>query len=284
MEEVSEEGVSLVQRNGFVWYRDKLMPAIEKAEILLPNHTELIADCYYVIGDTHDLNDAPLTAIKFYKKALSFDPNFAAVYREIGNMMLSMGQRENAISNLKKALSIDPEDENAKSDLANAMEQYEKGEEVYEKGDQIWDSCELMANGHFEEVLTKLDGSSNIKELQILARSFGAINNHEEYLRTWNSIERTSGKLELNYADWFYLPAELYESDQIWIIFKRLINRFEFSIFVQFDSLNHNYSKIISPEKLKELVCDFQIYDNTNNQLELEKLKTQYPLWEDLNN
>jgi len=54
-------------------------------------------------------------AIKNYTEAIRLDPKIALAYSSRGTVYLQLGKKELAIQDFEKALSIDPDDELAKS-------------------------------------------------------------------------------------------------------------------------------------------------------------------------
>jgi hypothetical protein len=92
----------------------------------------------------------------------------------------------------------------------------------------------------------------------------------------------TEGTLTLNYADWFYMPRAIYNSEKTWELIKKLSPRVEEAVFVEFDSLNEHYAETLSQEEELNLICDFHIYRLTENEAEMEKLAAKYPLWEEV--
>jgi tetratricopeptide (TPR) repeat protein len=141
--EISENGVSFAHGKGFEFFRDVLLPNIEKAKKI--NRKELLADCWYIIGDVYDFNDAPLKAIESYRKAIVFDPNFSSAYREIGNMQEKIGDYSNAIKNIEKAILIEPTDQNLVADLKEAKNSLKNNEKpLYRKDSLNWKLSELL--------------------------------------------------------------------------------------------------------------------------------------------
>jgi hypothetical protein len=115
------------------------------------------------------------------------------------------------------------------------------------------------------------------------ANAYGALGENEKYLNLWKIIEQSNTEIEIEYSDWFYMPDLIYESDQIWSFFKQMNSRIKSSIFIQSDSLNANY-KELSDMNRRELMCDYQIYDNNENKDGISELRLKYPKWEELKN
>jgi tetratricopeptide (TPR) repeat protein len=284
LEEIAEHGISYVHMKGYEWFDKNLIPSIKHAEKSLSDKNELLADCWYVIGDIYDFNNAPLKAIESYAKSVQFDPKMASAYREIANMQERIGEYSIALENIQKAIQLEPDDENAKNDLIDIEESFKKNAEpLFIKGDIVWITNELLAEQKFEKVVNKLEKTEKLEEYKILARAYGALNELDKYLIIWQKIaDAKSDEFEIEYADWFYMPSTIYESEQVWRILKRINNRIKSSIFVYHESLDENYSDSLDAEQQRSLICDFHIFDITKDQVKLEKLRDKYPKWEDI--
>jgi tetratricopeptide (TPR) repeat protein len=283
LNEISENGVSYAHGKGYEFFKDILLPNIMDAEHHI-DEKQLIADCWYIIGDIYDFNGAPLKAIESYRKAIQFDPEIASAYREMGNIQVRIGEYENAVSNIKKAIKIDAIDKYAVEDLKDAENSLRNNNKpLYTKDDFNWKLAELLANQSFEDIIKLTEKSTQISELKKRASAFGGLFENENFLAVWKKIEHSKLELEIEYCDWFYMPDKVYESDTIWRIFKQLNSRIKSSIFIQSNSLIEFYKELSDSDR-RELMCDFQIYDNTNNADGLSKLRLKYPNWEEVKN
>lgn len=147
------KGVGGTHYKGYRWLKRTFIPALNRAENdkLTSKRKMYLADAYYVLGDIHDLNDAPKAAIKAYSKSIALYPSSGA-WREIGGMHTNMGNIPEAIKCIETALSIDPEDEDALSDL-----EYIKDDsfdsQLFIVGDIFWDVRELLAKNALDDAL-----------------------------------------------------------------------------------------------------------------------------------
>lgn len=281
LNEISENGVSYAHGKGFEFFRDELLPNSKHAEQLI-GEEELLSDFWYVIGDIYDFNNAPLKAIESYQVSIDIDPKNWASYRELGNMQERIGEYSNAISSMKKAIKIAPSDENTISDLKDTENYLKNNQEpLYIKNSLIWKLHELLANQQFNEVIKLTKNSKKANELKSRANAYAGLNESLKYLELWNLIEQSNIEVEIEYSDWFYMPNEVYESDQIWRIFKQMNKRIKSSIFIQSESFYTNYKGLSDLEK-RELMCDYNIYENTANKEALNKLRIKYPKWDEL--
>ena len=131
--------------------KDRYVPALrrlERAEQTV-QVKEALVDGYYVLGDVHDFNNAPMQAVKAYRKSIKYfpKPDFASgPWREMGNMYGQVGRYDMAIKNLKKAVRINPEDNYVVTDL-DIAESDKAGDvkPLYSQSDSLYKSCELMA-------------------------------------------------------------------------------------------------------------------------------------------
>ena len=71
-------------------------------------------------------------AIKAYKKALSFKPDYADAYNNMGNALQEQGKLEEAIEAYNKALSLKPDYAEAYYNMGVALQEQGKLEEAIE--------------------------------------------------------------------------------------------------------------------------------------------------------
>ena len=66
-----QRGISWIHSRGYEWFTKRYLTSIKNLEQPPKKNSDdkfLLSDAYYCVGDVHDFNDAPLTAIKAYKK------------------------------------------------------------------------------------------------------------------------------------------------------------------------------------------------------------------------
>jgi tetratricopeptide (TPR) repeat protein len=74
-----------------------------------------------ILGDAYRKKGQPESAIECYSKAVHFDPSFSAAYYGMGVAYLSMRDLTEAAVNLKKTLTLDPNNPLALSDMSDVM-------------------------------------------------------------------------------------------------------------------------------------------------------------------
>jgi tetratricopeptide (TPR) repeat protein len=283
--EVEEDGIALLHSRGYQWFKSEFLPYLNLGDTLLPNELELLADCWYIVGDVHDFNGTPLKAIEGYKKALEYDDEVDGAYREIANMYEQIGQYTEALEYINIAIEKMPEEEELMDERAAIQDSINYTTEPYlTQENKAWTLAEELGEGKSEAVIESVTAMENpeVAVLQCLAKAYGMEMQEEKYLNTWNRILATEGSLTLNYADWFYMPRAIYNSEKTWELIKKLSPRVEEAVFVEFDSLNEHYAETLSQEEELNLICDFHVYRLTENEAEMEKLAAKYPLWEEV--
>ena len=118
----ARRGVSWVHNQGYRWVKDRYVPALKRLEQASQSRQvkEILVDGYFVLGDVHDFNSAPMQAVKAYRKSIKYfpDPDFwSEPWREMGNMYSNVGRYDEAIKCLKRALRINPANKFAIGDL-----------------------------------------------------------------------------------------------------------------------------------------------------------------------
>jgi len=283
--EVEEDGIALLHSRGYQWFKSEFLPYLNLGDTLLADQVELLADCWYIVGDVHDFNGAPLKAIESYKKALEYDDEVDGAYREIANMYEQIGEYTQALEYINVAIEKMPEEEELMDEKAAIQDSINYTVEPYlTKENKAWILAEELAEGKSEGVIASVTAMENpeIAVLQCLAKAYGIEKQEGEYFNTWKRILNAEGNFSLNYADWFYMPRTIYNSEKMWLLIKELSPRIEEAIFIEFDSLNEHYGDKLSQAEELDLICDFQIYRIAENQTALKNLATKYPLWEEV--
>ena len=279
LKETDEGCVRWAHGNGFEWLRDIFLPAMEVAQKTFVDEDTLIADCFYVLGDIHDFNHAPLAAIKAYAQAIHYDNQFAAAYREMAGMYQSIGDYEKAAQFIEIAVKLDPEERDALSDRESILEDLaEKPEPFSKKSDVIWQCDELLADFSWQQALAVLGHSMDIKVCQARARCYGVSGDHSHYLKEWDNLSESNLEVELTSSDWFYMPKQVFDAPEIWHILLSMYKRIKPGVFVQFDTLRESerYRNLGEKEKYK-LRIEFNIYRTEKNLDGLANLLELYP-------
>lgn len=281
---VSEEGISSTHREGYQWFWNKFMPALEKHVAETHLSKDVISDCCYIAGDVHDFNSAPKAAIREYKRTLEIDPTLGSAYREIAGMHYRMGEYDRAIDFSNTALKLWPDDESAvwdREELDKALAE-ETPVPWYEAGDPIWEADELLAQQKPDDALEKVAGRDDLEATLARLRCLGAKECVSEYLELWNDVAQKFDAIEFSYKDWFFMPEVIYDSPDIWRIFYECKAAFS-GTFVGFDSLYDSADYRILPlsDKLK-LATEFNFYSHSANLSGLRRLHQKYPEWKEV--
>ncbi|QTA86375.1 tetratricopeptide repeat protein [Desulfonema magnum] len=284
LRQASENGVGWAHGNGFKWLRDVFIPYIEIARNSCSYENFFIADCFYVLGDIYDFNEAPLAAAGAYSKAIEYDNEFAAAYREMAGMCQTMGNYKKAAELISIAVTLDPKDQYALSDqkIIN-KDLVQKTEPLFKPSDIIWQADELLAMSEFKKALSLLEHTQNAESCKARARCYGALSDCQNYINEWKSISDTYSEFEFRSSDWFYMPKQVFDSSEIWYILFDSYKKIRPSVFISFNSLyeSEKYRNLEESEKYK-LIIEFNIYRTENNFKALNQLYQIYPAWSEL--
>jgi tetratricopeptide (TPR) repeat protein len=283
LNKVINKNIAWTYSKGYHWYAEILLPSVKYA-----THNQLLgnkdlSDVWYEIGDIHFFNNALKEANVAYKKSISFDKTNAASYREIGSNLYFMSQYKKAKKYTQKAILLNKEDENAISDLEMIVSCIESINEAdYEKINIHWLLKELLAKQKFNQIITICKDAKDIENLKILARAYGALNNCKDFFEVWKTIFLQNKEVEIEGADWYYMPSKIYRSSDIWIwllkYYKNISNK---SWFDSYNSFEDNYPTIKSAKK-KKIYCQFKIAKINKDKIALQKLLQKYPKWKEL--
>lgn len=279
LKETDEGCVRWAHGNGFEWLRDIFSPAIEFAQNTFVDEERLIANCFYVLGDIYDFNGAPLAAINAYAKAIHYDNQFAAAYREMAGMYQGMGDYEKALQFIEIAVTLNPEERNALSDRKFIIEDLaQRPEPLYKKSDVIWQCNELLADFSCQQALSGLSNSMDIDSCKARARCYGALADNPHYLKEWDKLSESGLEVEFEYSDWFYMPEQIFDTPEVWHILLSMYQRIKPNVFVSLDSLyeSERYRNLERKEQYK-LNIEFNIYRTEKNLDGLVSLLELYP-------
>ena len=276
---VSDNGEWLTHSKGYFWFWNTLMPLLKDAKSAQRYSNDLIADCYYVAGDVHDFNDAPLAAIKCYRAALKLDPQMGTVHREIANMLGRMGRYDEALAHNDKALALTPDDEYAISDRDMYIDDARLSPPLYLQGDPIWLGCEYLAQAKPKKALKAISTVDDVAALRIRAHCYGAMGLTRDYLAAWAEIGRRVKKLEFTYMDWFYMGDDVFLNPDFWTIL--LDSQAAFSgVFMVDNELEESerYKALSTHQKIR-LKIKFFAAVHSGDAKGLKKLYKKYPEW-----
>jgi hypothetical protein len=107
-----------------------------------------------------------------------------------------------------------------------------------------------------------------------------------DYLQEWEKIKNINKKFELRWADWFYLPDNLWNSSQFWEYLIDVFPRLRPGIAVSDDSLTINYYKDLDPIRDRKHECKtvkvtfkFHYYRCIKNYNKILELHKKFPKW-----
>lgn len=181
---------------GHAWLRARVLPAIaalERGERTSAD-TTLLAAAWTLVGEVHELVDAPRAAAAAYTRALRHAP----ADRELRALR---SEARVAASRMRR--------------------------------DAVSESAELLASGRSKRALAELTALRSARGLMARARAHGALGDAARVIATYEALAKTRGALRLELADWFYLPDAVFEAPAFWRALARLVPRLaQGSVFV----------------------------------------------------
>lgn len=215
-----EQGIANLYNKGYQWFKSHYLPRLRLADELLPDEVELIADSWYLVGDVYDFNEMPLLAIEAYRKVLEYDEETDGAYRELAHMHERIGEYQKALEYLNIALDYAPDDEELMEAKAEIQDSINYTTEPYLTADnRAWKWGEWIGQERPQlviEAAQELGEEANTEELQRLAQAYGVLEQHQDYLATWERIVALEEPIDIYYADWFYLPQEVAQQAAFW--------------------------------------------------------------------
>ncbi|MCI5209044.1 MAG: hypothetical protein D3910_09665 [Candidatus Electrothrix sp. ATG2] len=266
------------------------LPTIYKAEnsIGSEKHAALLSDAYYLLGDIHDFNEAPLAAIKAYKKSIEvYDNGYS--WRELGGMYGNIGEIEKALSCLRKAIDLEPDDKYTQMDLRFFEETDDT--RIYDDGDPYWEAREFLAVNQYEKFYGVIAPKKGLKKVLYKCLALGAQNKEDQYVQCIGQLQNFEKKFRFAWCNWFYRPANIEENALYWQILISLYPRLKSGVGLSHDSLAENYIfSFKNQDKLREgmepehvrLMFQYNLYRCQGDIGKLQELSVHYPLWKEL--
>ena len=270
------EYVTDVYFHGYQWSKRKLLPALKALTLSPRTYDRVIAGgAYYILGDVHDFNEAPLAAIRAYRCCTRLWPAAGAAWREIGGMYDRMGEYEKALRMLRKAVRVDPSDDLAIADL-EILEKHPSCSPCYRPGDPYWQSSEFLAASKHRQALEALAGKRSLQADRFRARVYGAIEDASRVMDVWGRIARRSDRLEIHGADWYFLPVAVWNNPEFWTILAGIASRIDDWGVLK----GHADLDAIGRERF-ELFLRYHLARTQHNLTAARKLSSRHPQWKE---
>jgi len=246
---------------------------------------ELLADCYFMMGDVHFFNDAPRAAIRAYKRSHHVDPEHECPLYEIASQYSLMGRYEEAIRFLKRVLAICPDDEIALTEIDRAQRDMRQASPpAHREGDALWDSAELLARSMPKAALRRLARKRSVGARKL--RAYAALSDAEGVLHEWHGIERTSGPIETEYVDWFYLEDVVWDDVRFWRSLQHCAARLRFGVWAfhraEYRRLPEELltdGSVLRSRARVRLVLRYHIARTSGDLGRIRSLAARYPDW-----
>ena len=213
-----------VYRKGFGFFKHALMPHLLEAGKDKQFNRGLLSDSWQLVGDIYRTNGAPLKAMKAYQKAEAAQKGRAELMKRMAGVHTDIGRYHEAFQTINQALDIELDNFQLMTERQRIQDDmnYDAAPR-YTEGDTVWVLKELLAEEQFEKVINiVLETEMNdVELLKCLARAFGAVSHHANYLQVWQIVIGLDEGVLTEPADWFYLPVEFREEPLLKAVFKR---------------------------------------------------------------
>ena len=194
----------------------------------------------------------------------------------MGLMFETMGDHASGIRMLRKAVRIDPTDDFAVADLAS-FEEGPLSSPIYCRDDVFCRSSELLAVCKLSESLSVLASRRSLRASRFRARIYGARNDAPRVLETWEQIMRQRGRLNIETADWFYLPCTVWHDPSFWRMLLQMIARIEdWSVLKGHESL---WDTGLRGHERFELFLRYHLAKTCRDLVAARTLAKRYPQW-----
>jgi tetratricopeptide (TPR) repeat protein len=293
-----QRGISWIHGRGYHWFVQRYLPAIRglEAAAKTSEDRELLSDAYYYVGDVYDFNEAPLAAIRAYKKSAAHDPLHAEAFREIGGRYADIGRYAKARTYLQHALTINADEPHAQSDLELVL--HDLGENTaptFQRHSLSWKIHEWFAQQKFSSVLRLLERHTDPYAHHYRMSVYGALQQIEPLLSEWKTIITTHESVTMRWQDWFYIQSIVWNSQAFWTLFLQGHQRFQHGVWWLHESLwqvvpspqrgtKGSQADIKRLQKRLKLSAQFHLARICRDHKAAHTLATKFPMWQEARN
>ena len=171
----------------------------------------LVACGYSDLGDCWDFNDAPRAAVRAYRLAVRVDPGHVWAWKELGCMHNKLSQWSAALKALRRAEALGSDDIMLEDDIEQALTRDHWWGTWWPKS--AHEASELLARNRPLDAVRLLQRKRHPYLRKVRARAYAARGDIENMLREWERLAATTGPLEVEQVDWFYIPDEVLEKE-----------------------------------------------------------------------
>jgi hypothetical protein len=245
-----------------------------------------------LVGDLFFVHDAPLAAIRAYKRSFRYARADEQALAEMGDLNFAIGQISRARSYYMRAASMMCADGCLPS-AVEYLDEIENGASpftpLYVSGDRGWAASELLAASRAHRVLPLLRGASSTRLRQCRAMALGVMGDINGFLTEWTEISKHRGRIRMTDKDWFYLPPVTWDSAEFWHLLIRSSPRID-RLGLWFQGLPGDLAAASGNNKIparrlrSELrrrrgILEFHLARAERNLPALRRLHQEYPAW-----
>ena len=212
------------------------------------------AEAHYVLAIIHGLYDWDWAqSERTYKRALELDPDSLRVYQDDGILLLTpLGQHDEAISHLKRALELDPLISWTRADLASAFNHSRRPDRAFELSLSIIERDPMFAHAHrqlgfaciqlgkYKEALTEFHKTVELTGGEVFAAAqlgwaYGVVGKRDEAQKVLDQLESRARKEHVDPLAFAWLNIALgdketafswleraYDAKSSWLIFLKV--------------------------------------------------------------
>ena len=210
-----------IYEQGYDWFWSVFQPAIERYEKSDDGDSDYLSWSYYCIGDVHDLNGASWAAIHAYRKAVSYDSNNGAAYREMAKCFSKLGLYPMAKKINDKARFEWPHDPDITSDREQIdSESKDEPMPLTPSEVAVADALEQLARKRPAQAIERLSSFQDQESLQVRLRAHGALEDIPAYFETWREYLVEADEMFFWPQDYFFMPEKVWCDPKIWSLFR----------------------------------------------------------------
>jgi tetratricopeptide (TPR) repeat protein len=247
----------------------------------------LLAKAHLLAGEICFWREAPAAAARAYRRSLRHAPRQVDAWDSLAGVLTLQGRYRAAAAAARRAVALSPDDDLVRAELEDAIEGARMGKPAeLSPGDPLVQANEALANGQPRQALSRLGRARTAPARLVRARAFGALHDSESAIAQWQSLATDRPALRLEWADWFHIDDQTWDSPRFWQALLTLLPALLPGVQPGYDSLERalgdNPGRGFDPRRWRRqsrLVFRYNLARTRGDVRSLEALAREVPRW-----
>jgi hypothetical protein len=215
--------------HGEEWYRRLLQPLVQvlvgRARVSVEERA-VAAAAFDLIGDLQFCVGAMAESLAYYERALRYQPTLGTTWLSAAEVLEIRGNSRKANRYYQRGAKLLGLPTPEKSSTVRQRRD-DPRYEVISESEAVRTATEWLARGSAEKALRGVARSRGVDACRVRAMALSRLEKNNEALLEWENLFSGPGQIALSYGDWFFLSEHLWNSDDLWTLLSRNVERIE---------------------------------------------------------